>query len=69
VRVRPASPALSAGRIVQRAGPWRSSGRWWADDRTRWDRDEWDVQVDGGSCYRLARDRETGRWEVEAEID
>lgn len=68
VRVVPATSAIAAARIVHRAGPWRSSGRWWTTDRV-WDRDEWDVELAGGGCYRLARDRATGQWEIEGEID
>lgn len=69
VRVMPAGSAIPAGRVVDRAGPWRSSGRWWTTDRRAWDRDEWDVELSGGGCYRLARDRATGQWEIEGEID
>jgi protein ImuB len=68
VRVATGSPVIPAARVVHRAGPWRSSGRWWATDQV-WDRDEWDVELDGGGCYRLARNRHTGNWEIEGEID
>jgi protein ImuB len=57
------------GEVVHRAGPWRTSGQWWTADRDTWDRDEWDVGVDSGAIYRLARDRTTDRWEVEGVID
>jgi protein ImuB len=57
------------GRVVHRAGPWRTSGQWWTADRDTWDRDEWDVAVDSGVVYRLSRDRTTDRWEVEGVID
>ena len=69
VRLIASSSAIPASRIVNRAGPWHSSGRWWATDRTGWDRDEWDVELASGGCYRLARDRKTGNWEIEGEID
>ena len=69
VVVVPAAAALPGGRIVERAGPWRSSGRWWDVSRPGWDRDEWDVELASGSCYRLARDRKTGQWEIEGEMD
>jgi len=69
VRVVPSSSAVAPGRIVNRAGPWRSSGRWWTSDRTKWDRDEWDVELSSGGCYRVARDRASGQWEIEGEID
>jgi protein ImuB len=69
VRVVASSSSIPPSDIVNRAGPWHSSGRWWALDRTNWDRDEWDVELAGGGCYRLARDRKTGNWEIEGEID
>lgn len=69
VRVEPAARGISGGRIVSSAGPWRSSGRWWALGEPAWDRDEWDVELEAGVCYRLARDRATGRWEIEGTVD
>ncbi len=69
VRLMPSSSAIPSGNIVNRAGPWRTSGRWWATDASKWDRDEWDVELANGACYRLARDRETGQWEIEGEMD
>jgi protein ImuB len=39
------------GRIVQRAGPWRTSGDWWTSDP--WARDEWDIALTDGALYRL----------------
>ncbi len=67
--VRISSRTLLGGKVTQRAGPWRTSGQWWTADRDTWDRDEWDVGVDSGVIYRLARDRATGRWEVEGVVD
>ena len=64
-----AASEIAAGAVVSCAGPWRTSGRWWATDRSDWDRDEWDVELTGGACYRLARNRGTGQWEMEGEID
>jgi protein ImuB len=69
VRISPASSAIPGGLIVNRAGPWRSSGRWWTSDHSRWDRDEWDIEIAGGGCYRLAKDRKSGQWEIDGEID
>ena len=69
VRLVPSSSAIPSGNIVNRAGPWRTSGRWWTADKTKWDRDEWDVELANGGCYRLARIRDTGQWEVEGEMD
>jgi protein ImuB len=59
---------LGGGDVVGRAGPWRTSGRWWRGDQT-WDRDEWDLELSDGGVYRLARDRATGVWVVEGVLD
>lgn len=65
----PSARALPGGRVVQCAGPWRSSGSWWTDDRATWDRDTWDVELVEAVLYRLARVRATGRWEIEGVFD
>jgi protein ImuB len=48
------------GRIVQIAGPWRTSGDWWrspdSDEIPPWSRDEWDLRLDDGALYRLYLD-------------
>jgi hypothetical protein len=67
--VAPSAYGLAFGDVVACAGPWRSSGHWWTHDGSKWDRDEWDVELPGGHCYRLSRDRVTGRWEIEGELD
>ncbi len=55
------------GRVIRAAGPWRTSGDWWAP--TRWARDEWDVQLEDGSVCRIYRDAITGTWFVEGIYD
>jgi protein ImuB len=58
------------GRISQKAGPWRTTGDWWAEDG--WARDEWDVAVGDsktGSLFRIYRDLQTGEWFVEGMYD
>jgi nucleotidyltransferase/DNA polymerase involved in DNA repair len=59
---------VDGGRVVACAGPWRTSGYWWAADRSRWDRDAWDVELADG-VYRLTRDRLSGHWEIEGALD
>ena len=58
------------GEIVWMAGPWRSSGDWWAHEG--WARDEWDIAVrrsNGITLYRLVRDLMSGGWFVEGTYD
>jgi len=71
------------GKILWSAGPWRSSGDWWAEQATSkinseeaqvWDREEWDIALanDGGTnvaLYRIYRDTGTGHWFVDASYD
>jgi protein ImuB len=70
---------IGGGVIVQAAGPWRSSGEWWATDPARepgvgdrasaWDRDEWDIAMADGTVYRLFVERPVGQWFLEGVID
>lgn len=46
------------GRLSRRAGPWKLSGDWW-ERQKRWARQEWDVQLEDGSLYRIASCGET----------
>jgi hypothetical protein len=80
VRVATNRQGLRGGRVTICAGPWRTSGEWWcvADVRVQdgearvqvgWNRDEWDVMVEGGEAYRVYRDRDRDRWFVDAVID
>jgi protein ImuB len=69
------------GKVVQFAGPWRTSGDWWRSDN--WARDEWDVAVasragsangepiDGALdiLYRVYRELSSGDWFVEGVYD
>lgn len=70
------------GKIVELAGPWRTSGDWWRLDG--WARDEWDVSVEsrpelsnvGGHTgsplqvlYRIYRELSSGSWFVEGIYD
>jgi protein ImuB len=67
---------LRGGRILQAAGPWRTSGAWWTNvsatrepDGSPWDCDEWDVVVASGAALRLSRHRATGQWYVDGVLD
>jgi protein ImuB len=39
------------GKVLEYAGPWRTSGDWWTVDP--WQRDEWDVALSDGALYRI----------------
>lgn len=55
--------------IVAKAGPWRSSGRWWRRDGATWDRDAWDMQLKNGQLIRVSRNRLSQNWELEGTYD
>jgi protein ImuB len=59
------------GKVVNLAGPWRTSGDWWRNDS--WSRDEWDVALDCGkdrqALYRIYRELSNGTWFVEGNYD
>ena len=62
------------GKVQRLAGPWRTSGDWWAEDR--WARDEWDVAIAGseaspekGTLYRIYHDLRSDGWFVEGVYD
>ena len=69
IRVSTSQPHSACGRVVTRAGPWRSSGHWWMSSPSLWDRDEWDVELSDGGVYRIFRDRDSLRWFVEGLVD
>jgi protein ImuB len=65
------------GRVVQLAGPWRTSGEWWRTDG--WARDEWDLAVQSNAgagngeplqiLYRVYRELKSGAWFVAGMYD
>ena len=69
VRVMPGVRDLAGGPVTSCAGPWRTSGAWWTNGRTAWDRDAWDVELADGIVYRLARVRASNTWELEGVFD
>jgi protein ImuB len=58
---------MPGGVVQDAAGPWRTSGGWW--ESQRWDRDEWDVALEGGAVCRLFQDRGTGQWFADGVYD
>jgi len=70
VRVTTDRRGFAGGAVVRCAGPWRSSGNWWIDDRhPAWTRDEWDVALSDGAVYRIFQNRETDAWFIDAIVD
>jgi len=53
------------GKVLDLAGPWRTSGDWWTADP--WSRDEWDIALSDGAVYRLYC--EPRGWFVEGSYD
>ena len=60
------APAVK-GRVLQSAGPWKTSGEWWA--ATAWNRQEWDVALEDGGLYRIYQELPGGEWFVHAVYD
>ncbi len=56
-----AAPGVK-GKVVRCAGPWKTSGEWWA--ATAWVREEWDVALDDGALYRIYQQMQTHQWYV-----
>lgn len=63
------------GKVVRLAGPWRTTGDWWREDR--WARDEWDVAVTSSNktsseppaLYRIFRKLNSEMWFVAGNYD
>jgi protein ImuB len=55
------------GAVVAVAGPWQTTGEWWAE--TAWARAEWDVALPDGTACRLVQDLATGAWAIDAVYD
>jgi len=55
------------GAVAAAAGPWRTTGEWWAE--TAWARDEWDVAVTGAGLYRIYRQHPGEVWFVDGVYD
>jgi protein ImuB len=69
------------GKVTWSAGPWHSSGDWWAEQPAvnqaaeephAWSREEWDIALaaDGDvTLYRIYRDAGSGQWFADASYD
>jgi protein ImuB len=73
VRIERGSPAflrsaVSQGKIINSAGPWRTTGYWW-EKSTHFAIDHYDVQMSDGSVLRLCFDWKTKRWQVDGLYD
>jgi protein ImuB len=53
------------GKVLECAGPWRTSGDWWTTDP--WSRDEWDIALSDGALYLIYC--EPRGWFVEGNYD
>jgi protein ImuB len=53
------------GKVLELAGPWRTSGDWWTTDP--WSRDDWDIALSDGALYRVYCD--PGGWFVGGSYD
>jgi protein ImuB len=58
---------FAGGTVIRCAGPWRSSGDWWSNER--YAREEWDIALSDGAVYRIFQDRETESWFIDAIVD
>jgi protein ImuB len=45
-------------KVISASGPWRVDGGWWRDDA--WHRDEWDLETEDGSLFRMFSDEHGG---------
>jgi protein ImuB len=61
--VRLSAPGIH-GKVLNAAGPWRTSGDWWTT--TVWNRDVWDVALTNGSLYRIYSNPD---WFIEGSYD
>ncbi|MDB6025806.1 MAG: Nucleotidyltransferase/DNA polymerase [Verrucomicrobiales bacterium] len=52
--------------IEKVAGPFRSSGDWWEQQKL-WTREEWDVEIRNGTIYRIYRENQN--WFIEGVYD
>jgi protein ImuB len=61
VRVTTDRRGCAGGRVERSEGPWRSSGDWW---KNGWNCDEWDVELNDGTTYRISQAHDADTWYV-----
>ena len=60
--------AIANGRVIQIAGPWRTTGSWWSrEDHFAFD--SFDVQTADGTVARLRFDHLRKHWQIDAVYD
>jgi protein ImuB len=55
------------GWVVACAGPWRTSGDWWASGV--WEHQEWDIEIQSSGVSRIYQDCLQEKWFVEGNYD
>jgi protein ImuB len=60
--------AVANGPVLRVAGPWRTSGNWWSEERC-FAYDSYDVHTGDGSVVRLRRDLLRRTWEIDGIYD
>jgi len=63
-----ARSAVSQGRILDSAGPWRTTGHWWSRS-SHFAMDHYDVQMSDGNVLRLCFDWRTKKWLIDGLYD
>jgi protein ImuB len=60
--------AIANGRVVQLAGPWRTTGSWWSREE-RFAYDSFDIQTSDGTVARLRLDHMRKLWQIDGVYD
>lgn len=55
------------GKVLNCAGPWRTSGDWWTTNP--WARDDFDLALSDGALYRLYKEIFSGVWYLDGRYD
>ena len=60
--------AVANGRVIQLAGPWRTTGGWWSKEE-HFAYDSFDVETQDGTVARLRFDHLRHAWQIDAIYD